>query len=63
MLKHILKFIAWKLGTKDFWLLVLGSLGMYLGWQLRGNMRESIWRSYRQGPVHKPSYFSSKGKW
>jgi hypothetical protein len=52
-MKHILQFILWKLRSKDFWLLVLGSFAMYLGWMLRANMRESIWQSYQQGPIGK----------
>jgi hypothetical protein len=50
-MKFILEFILWKLKSKDFWLLVLGSLGMYFGWMLRSNMRESIYKSYKQGPL------------
>ena len=52
-MKHILQFILWKLRSKDFWLLVLGSLAMYVGWTLRSTMRESIWKSYQQGPIGK----------
>lgn len=55
-MKYILKFIIWKLHSKDFWLLVLGSLSMYLGWQLRGSMREAIWKSYKQGPIGKVTF-------
>jgi len=51
-MNHILKFIFWKIQSKDFWLLVLGSLAMYLGWQLRSTTREAIWKSYKQGPIH-----------
>jgi len=51
-MKHILAFIVWKLRSKDFWLLVLGSFAMYAGWQVRSQMRESIWKSYKQGPIH-----------
>jgi hypothetical protein len=50
-MKHIFKFILWKLMSSEFWLLVLGSLAMYMGWQIRTNMRESIWKSYQGGPI------------
>lgn len=50
-MNYILKFIMWKLCSKEFLFLVLGSLAMYLGWQVRGNMKESIWKSYKQGPL------------
>jgi len=53
MLKHIVHFILWKLKSADFWILVLGSLAMYMGWQVRSSMKESIWKSYKQGPIHK----------
>lgn len=53
---HALKFILWKLKSADFWLLVGGSLAMYLGWQTRATMREAIWKSYKQGPIGKGHY-------
>lgn len=52
-MNHALKFIAWKLTSADFWCLVAGSLAMYLGWQVRGQMRENIWKSYQSGPIKK----------
>lgn len=52
-MRAVLKFLLWKLKSKDFWLLVLGSLAMYEGWQLRGVMRENIWKSYKSGPLGK----------
>ena len=56
-MRHILKFIAWKLTTSDFWFLVLGSLAMYVGYQVRSNMRETIWKSYQSGGPLKTNYF------
>ena len=61
-MRHIFKFILWKLQSQEFWLLVLGSLGMYLGWQMRSTMRENIWKSYQQGPI-KPTYKNGYGKY
>lgn len=55
-MKHILQFLFWKLKSADFWMLVAGSLAMYLGWQMRSNMRENIWRSYKQGPLGHKTY-------
>jgi len=52
-MKYILQFILWKLRSKDFWILVAGSLAMYLGWQARSGKREEIWKSYKQGPIGK----------
>ncbi len=55
-MKSILKFILWKVTTADFWALVLGSLAMYVGYQVRSNMRETIWKSYKSGGPIKTNY-------
>jgi hypothetical protein len=52
-MNYILKFIASKLKSQDFWLLILGSLSMYFGWQVRTQMRENLWKSYKYGSTNK----------